>query len=100
MIVPSVSDTTVNTRCTPKNAVMPWFHERLSAQMFFNNVDDQPGHMSRKQGAGPSTESDADDRRSTGEFDDVEVVVLSDDVHVVCECDSRDPQVVDLRATP
>jgi pyridoxine 4-dehydrogenase len=38
MIVPSASDTTVSTRCTSKNAVMPSFHDRLSAQMFFKNV--------------------------------------------------------------
>ena len=45
MIVPSVSDTTVSTRCTPKNAVIPSFHERLSAQMFFRNVDNHLGDM-------------------------------------------------------
>ena len=49
MIVPSVSDTTVSTRCTPKSAVMPWFHERLSAQMFFKNVNDHAGHMSLRR---------------------------------------------------
>ena len=48
MIVPSAKDTTVSTRCTPKNAVIPSFHERLSVQMFFRKVDDHLGHMSTR----------------------------------------------------
>jgi DNA-binding transcriptional ArsR family regulator len=36
--VPSTSETTVNTRWTAKNPVIPWCHDRESFQMFFRKT--------------------------------------------------------------
>jgi D-alanyl-D-alanine carboxypeptidase (penicillin-binding protein 5/6) len=53
MAVPAASETTVSTRWTPKNAVMPSFHDRSSRQMLRRNVGqmihDQTPNATRNQ---------------------------------------------------